>query len=43
MPLFNIGKALGHSTPATTGRIYTHLIDHTHAETLTRVSDALYG
>ncbi len=25
-PLFDIGKALGHSTPATTGRIYTHLL-----------------
>jgi len=39
--LFDIGKALGHSTPATTGRIYTHLIDRTHEETLLRVSDAL--
>lgn len=39
--LFDIGKALGHSTPATTGRIYTHLIDRTHAETLIKVSDAL--
>ena len=27
--------------PATTGRIYTHLIDRTHEETLMRVSDAL--
>ena len=43
MPLFDIGKALGHSTPATTGRIYTHLIDRTHEETLMKVSDALYG
>ena len=39
--LFDIGKALGHSTPATTGRIYTHLVDRTHEETLLRVSDAL--
>lgn len=39
--LFDIGKTLGHSTPATTGRIYTHLIDRTHEDTLTRVSDAL--
>lgn len=39
--LFDIGKALGHSTPATTGRIYTHLIDRTHEETLMKVSDAL--
>ena len=40
-PLFEIGKALGHSTPSTTGRIYTHLGDSTHAATLNRVSDAL--
>ncbi len=40
-PLFDIGKALGHSTPATTGRIYTHLVDHTHEQTLLRVSAAL--
>lgn len=39
--LFAIGKALGHSTPATTGRIYTHLVDSIHAETLQRVSNAL--
>jgi len=39
--LFDIGKALGHSTPATTGRIYTHLVDRTHEETVMRVSDAL--
>ena len=41
VPLFDIGKALGHATPATTGRIYTHLVDHTHEETLMKVSDAL--
>lgn len=40
-PLFDIGKALGHSTPATTGRIYTHLADHLHAETLAKVAAAL--
>ena len=40
-PLFDIGKALGHSTPATTGRIYTHLVDRTHEELVQRVSDAL--
>ena len=39
--LFDIGKALGHSTPATTGRIYTHLVDRTHEDILQRVSDAL--
>lgn len=40
-PLFDIGKALGHSTPATTGRIYTHLVDQLHADTLERVAQAL--
>lgn len=40
-PLFDIGKALGHSTPATTGRIYTHLADHLHADTLAKVAAAL--
>ena len=40
-PLFEIGKALGHSTPATTGKIYTHLVDHTHAATLDKVAAAV--
>ncbi len=40
-PLFDIGKALGHSTPATTGKIYTHLVDQLHTETLDRVAAAL--
>ena len=30
-----------YSTPATTGKIYTHLVDHTHEDTLLKVSDAL--
>ncbi len=40
-PLFEIGRALGHSTPTTTGRIYTHLLDQAHEATLERVSNAL--
>lgn len=40
-PLFEIGKALGHSTPSTTGRIYTHLLDQTHEATMARVANAL--
>lgn len=40
-PLFDIGKALGHSTPAITGKIYTHLVDQLHADTLERVAQAL--
>ena len=41
VPLFDIGKALGHSTPATTGKIYTHLVDHTHEDTMNTGSDAI--
>lgn len=41
VPLFDIGKALGHSTPATTGKIYTHLTDRTHTSTLNRVAAAI--
>lgn len=41
VPLFDIGKALGHSTPSTTGRIYTHLTDQFHADTMTKVANAL--
>ena len=40
-PLFDIGKALGHSTPSTTGRIYTHLVDRLHEDTLSKVAAAL--
>lgn len=40
-PLFDIGKALGHSTPSTTGKIYTHLVDQLHTDTLARVAAAL--
>lgn len=40
-PLFEIAKALGHSTPSTTGRIYTHLVDNLHTSTLDKVAAAL--
>ena len=30
IPMYDIGRALGHSTPATTSRIYTHLLDADH-------------
>ncbi|MEG2455418.1 MAG: tyrosine-type recombinase/integrase [Oscillospiraceae bacterium] len=40
-PLFDIGKALGHSSPATTGRIYTHLLDQTHEHLLEQVAAAV--
>ena len=41
VPLFDIGKVLGHSTPTTTGRIYTHLTDQFHVDTLAKVANAL--
>ena len=41
VPLFDISKALGHSTPATTGRIYTHLVDQLHTGALDAVAAAL--
>lgn len=34
IPMYDIGKALGHSSPATTSRVYTHLLDRDHAEML---------
>lgn len=37
IPMFDIGKALGHSSPATTSKIYTHLLDVNHAEMLHRM------
>ena len=41
IPLVDIGKALGHKDISITGRIYTHLVDRTHENTVLRVSDAL--
>lgn len=41
IPMFDIGKALGHSTPATTSRIYTHLFDQSHTSTIDKVAGAL--
>lgn len=38
--LFEIGKVLGHSTLSTTGKIYTHMFDDTHAATLEKVAEA---
>jgi len=35
--LYDIGKALGHSTPSTTGKIYTHLLDQNHQELLKKM------
>lgn len=41
VPLFNIGKALGHSDPSITSRVYTHLLDQSHSEVLTVVAQCI--
>lgn len=38
VPSFNISKAMGHSTPATTQKIYTHLLDQTHVQAVQGVA-----
>lgn len=38
IPAYNIGKALDHSTPATTQKIYTHLLDQTHTQAVEGVA-----
>ena len=38
IPAYNIGKALGHSTLATTQKIYTHLLDRTHTQAVEGVA-----
>ena len=38
IPAYNIGKALGHSTPATTQKIYTHLLDRVHTQAVEGVA-----
>ena len=37
IPMFDIGKALGHSSPATTSKIYTHLLDPDHKDMLEKM------
>ena len=37
--MYDIGKALGHSSPATTGKIYTHLLNPSHKDLLDRLWD----
>lgn len=39
--LFDISKALGHSTPSITGKIYTHMLDKTNEDTMKKVADSL--
>lgn len=39
--LYDISKALGHSTVATTSSIYTHILDGTHENVVSRVASVL--
>lgn len=39
IPMYDIGKALGHSSPATTSKIYTHLLDPDHQGMLSQIWD----
>ncbi len=38
VPLLDIGKTLGHKDVSITGRVYTHLFDHTYREVLDTVA-----
>lgn len=38
---FDIGKALGHSTAATTTNIYMHMFDKTNEDTIKKVESKL--
>ena len=35
--MYDIGKALGHSSPSTTSKIYTHLLDKDHQSMLEKM------
>lgn len=41
VPMYQISRAMGHSSPVTTQRIYTHLFDLTHGEVLAAVAAAI--
>ena len=41
IPMFDIGKAMGHSSASATSRIYTHLFDLTHRDAICAVGMAL--
>ena len=38
VPMYQISRAMGHSSPNTTQRIYTHLFDQTHGDVLAAVA-----
>ena len=41
VPMYQISQAMGHSSTATTQRIYTHLFDLTHGEVLNAVAKSI--
>lgn len=41
VPMYQISRAMGHSSPSITQRIYTHLFDQTHGEVLAAVADVV--
>lgn len=41
VPMYQISRAMGHSSPTVTQRIYTHLFDQTHGEVLAAVAQAI--
>ena len=43
VPMFNISKALGHSSTAVTSAVYMHLFDDAVADVVSLVADALTG
>ena len=43
VPMYQISRTLGHSDPAITARIYTHVFDQTHGEVLSAVVQAIPG
>lgn len=41
VPMYQISRAMGHSSPTTTQRVYTHLFEPTHGEVLAAVAAAI--
>ena len=41
VPMYQISRAMGHSSPNITQRIYTHLFDETHGEVLAAVAQTI--
>lgn len=41
VPMYQISRAMGHSNPSITQRIYTHLFDQTHGEVLAAVANTI--